>query len=106
MEGFLNIKIPCWQRRLITRSIALVPAIFGIMWLGEAGVGKLLIASQVVLSLQLPFAIWPLIKFTSDQKLMGIFANSLKTKVISWSVFVTISMANFWLLISIFLNLI
>ena len=72
MEGFLNIKIPCWQRRLITRSIALVPAIFGIMWLGEAGVGKLLIASQVVLSLQLPFAIWPLIKFTSDRKLMGI----------------------------------
>lgn len=102
MEGFLNIKIPCWQRRLITRSIALVPAIFGIMWLGEAGVGKLLIASQVVLSLQLPFAILPLIKFTSDRKLMGIFANGLKTKVISWSVFVTISMANLWLLISIF----
>ena len=102
MEGFLNIKIPCWQRRLITRSIALVPAIFGIMWLGEAGVGKLLIASQVALSLQLPFAIWPLIKFTSDRKLMGIFANGLKTKVISWSVFVTISMANLWLLISIF----
>ncbi|MBC7697896.1 MAG: Nramp family divalent metal transporter [Bacteroidia bacterium] len=102
MEGFLNIKIPCWQRRLITRSIALVPAIFGIMWLGEAGVGKLLIASQVVLSLQLPFAIWPLIKFTSDRKLMGIFANGLKTKVISLSVFVTISMANLWLLISIF----
>ena len=59
MEGFLNLKIPCWQRRLITRALALVPAFLGVWWLGEGGVGKLLVLSQVALSFQLPFAIWP-----------------------------------------------
>lgn len=71
MEGFLRAKIPCWQRRLITRGLALVPALIGVLWLGEAAVGKLLVLSQVVLSLQLPFALWPLIRFSSDRGLMG-----------------------------------
>ena len=71
MEGFLRAKIPCWQRRSITRGLALVPALIGVLWLGEAAVGKLLVLSQVVLSLQLPFALWPLIRFSSDRGLMG-----------------------------------
>ncbi|VFT28873.1 manganese transport protein MntH [Pseudomonas aeruginosa] len=75
MEGFLRAKIPCWQRRLITRGLALVPALIGVLWLGEAAVGKLLVLSQVVLSLQLPFALWPLIRFSSDRGLMGEFVN-------------------------------
>jgi len=66
MEGFLDLRIPCWQRRLMTRSLALIPAFAGALWLGDAGVGKLLVGSQVVLSLQLPFAIWPLVRLTSD----------------------------------------
>src|SRR5262249_2016079 len=56
MEGFLELKIPCWQRRLVTRALALLPALGGVLWLGDAGVGTMLVASQVVLSLQLPFA--------------------------------------------------
>lgn len=71
MEGFLRAKIPCWQRRLITRGLALVPALIGVLWLGEGAVGKLLVLSQVVLSLQLPFALWPLIRFSSDRASWG-----------------------------------
>ena len=102
LEGFLNIKIACWKRRVITRILALVPAIIGVSWLGEAGVGKLLVASQVVLSLQLPFAIWPLIRFTSNRQLMGAYANGLSLKAIVWTLFLAISGANIWLLSSVF----
>ncbi len=98
MEGFLDLKIPCWQRRLITRLLALVPAFGGVLWLGEGGVGKLLVASQVVLSLQLPFAIWPLIRLTSDRAVMGALANGPWLKAGAWSLFVLISAANLWLL--------
>ena len=97
MEGFLDLKIPCWQRRLITRGLALLPALGGVLWLGDAGVGKLLVASQVVLSFQLPFAIWPLIRFTSDRALMGSFANGPWLKTGAWTLFVLISAANLWL---------
>jgi manganese transport protein len=100
MEGFLDLKIPCWQRRLLTRGLALIPALAGIAWLGEASVGKLLVASQVVLSFQLPFAIWPLIKFTSDRALMGSFANAAAMKIAAWAIFAVISVANLWLLAS------
>ncbi len=62
LEGFLDLKIPCWQRRVITRVIAIVPALIGVAWLGDRGVGPMLVVSQIVLSLQLPFAIWPLIR--------------------------------------------
>lgn len=98
MEGFLQAKIPCWQRRLITRALALAPAIAGVLWLGEGAVGKLLVLSQVVLSLQLPFALWPLIRFTSDRRLMGPFANSLSVALLAWTLFGLIALANLTLL--------
>ena len=98
LEGFLDLKIPCWQRRVITRGLALIPAFAGVMWLGEGGVGKLLVATQVVLSLQLPFAIWPLIRFTSSRELMGSFANGPWLKWGVWSLFGLITTANLWLI--------
>ena len=71
MEGFLDLRMPVWLRRLITRAIAIVPAAIVTIWYGAAGTAKLLILSQVVLSLQLPFAIVPLIMFTADRSKMG-----------------------------------
>jgi manganese transport protein len=71
MEGFIDIRLPSWARRLITRSIAIVPAAAVTIWFGEAGTAKLLILSQVILSLQLPFAIVPLVMFTADRRKMG-----------------------------------
>ena len=71
MEGFLDIKLPPWARRLLTRSIAIVPAAVVTVWYGEKGTAQLLILSQVVLSLQLPFAIVPLVLFTADRSKMG-----------------------------------
>ena len=97
MEGFLNLKIPCWQRRVITRALALVPAFIGVWWLGDAAIGKLLVLSQVVLSFQLPFAMWPLIRFTSSPALMGEFANGPVRKAMAWGLFGVISVANVWL---------
>ncbi|HWU95772.1 MAG TPA: Nramp family divalent metal transporter, partial [Sphingomonas sp.] len=97
LEGFLNLSIPCWLRRVITRGLALVPALIGVVWLGEGAVGKLLVLTQVVLSLQLPFAIWPLIRFTSDRAVMGEFANGLVVKGIAWGLFCLIAGANLWL---------
>ncbi len=94
LEGFLKAKIPCWQRRLITRGLALIPALIGVIWFGDGAVGKMLVLSQVVLSLQLPFALWPLIRFTSDKQLMGPFANSTLTKTLAWGLFGLISAAN------------
>ncbi|MCJ1879146.1 MULTISPECIES: Nramp family divalent metal transporter [Pseudomonas] len=101
MEGFLQMKIPCWQRRLITRALALIPALIGVLMLGDKAIGKLLVLSQVVLSLQLPFALWPLIRFTSDRALMGEFVNSLLTRVLAWTLFCVISAANLWLLLQL-----
>ncbi|PZE09279.1 divalent metal cation transporter, partial [Pseudomonas sp. 57B-090624] len=80
------------------RALALVPALIGVVWLGEGAVGKLLVLSQVVLSLQLPFALWPLIRFTSDRRLMGPFANSRLVASIAWSLLGLISLANLTLL--------
>lgn len=71
MEGFLDLRLPSWARRLITRGIAIIPAAIVTIWYGEAGTAKLLIFSQVVLSLQLPFAIVPLVLFTADRRKMG-----------------------------------
>jgi manganese transport protein len=102
LEGFLNLSIPCWQRRLITRGLAIIPALIGVLTLGEHSVGKLLVLTQVVLSAQLPFAIWPLLRFTDDKSLMGSFANGLTTKVVAWSLFVVISAANVWLVVQTF----
>jgi manganese transport protein len=85
MEGHINLRIEPWLRRLLTRVLAIVPAIFTIIYFGETGLGKLIILSQVVLSLQLGFAVIPLIHFTSNRKRMGEFAISLKTKIAAWA---------------------
>ena len=98
LEGFLDLRIPGWQRRLITRALALVPAFVGVLWLGDAGIGTLLVASQVVLSMQLPFAIWPLIRLTSDRATMGAFATGPRTRAVAWLLLATICGANLWLL--------
>ncbi|MDM0032341.1 Nramp family divalent metal transporter [Variovorax sp. J22P271] len=86
MEGFIDVKIAPWARRLVTRLLAIVPAVV-VAWLyGESGTTKLLIFSQVILSLQLPFAVVPLVKFTNDARLMGEFANRGWVKFAAWSV--------------------
>ncbi|MFD0794162.1 Nramp family divalent metal transporter [Mucilaginibacter litoreus] len=84
MEGHLNLRIAPWLRRLLTRMLAIIPAFFTILHAGSEGLGKLLILSQVVLSLQLGFAVIPLIHFTSDKKRMGQFANSMPMKIAAW----------------------
>jgi manganese transport protein len=84
MEGHLNLRIAPWLRRLLTRLLAIIPAFFTILYFGEEGLGKLLILSQVVLSLQLGFAIIPLIHFTSDKKRMGNFATKVPLKILAW----------------------
>lgn len=89
MEGHLNLRIAPWLRRLLTRLLAIIPAFFTILHFGEEGLGKLLILSQVVLSLQLGFAIIPLIHFTSDKKRMGNFATKVPLKILAW-VFATL----------------
>jgi manganese transport protein len=99
MEGFLKLKIPCYQRRFVTRALALIPALIGVGVMGNGAVGKLLVASQVVLSLQLPFALYPLIRMTSDRALMGEFANRALTKGLVWMLFGVISAANLWLVL-------
>ena len=98
MEGFLNIRLRPWLRRLITRVIAIVPAVIVVILYGERGTGPLLILSQVILSLQLPFAVFPLVAFTSDKKKMGIFASPWWMKAMAWPVAVVIALLNIWLL--------
>jgi manganese transport protein len=85
MEGFLNFRMRVWLRRLITRLIAIVPAVITIYISGEAGTYRLLILSQVILSMQLPFAVIPLIHFTSDRARMGSFANRTWVKALAWT---------------------
>src|ERR1700680_3069043 len=102
MEGFLNIRLKPWLRRLITRSIAILPAVLVIGIAGEGKVTSLLILSQVVLSFQLPFAVIPLIQFTGDRNKMGEFTNSRFTVVIAWIVAAAILFFNAELLWLIF----
>jgi manganese transport protein len=85
MEGFLNIRVRPWLRRLLTRSIAIIPAVIVVSSSGQQGTYRLLILSQVILSMQLPFAVIPLIRFTSDPVRMGVFANRLWVKILAWS---------------------
>jgi len=86
MEGFLDIRLKPWRRRLITRSVAIIPAALVIGFAGENKVTSLLILSQVILSFQLPFAVIPLIQFTGDRSRMGEFVNSRFTTVVAWVV--------------------
>jgi manganese transport protein len=98
MEGFLNIRIRPWLRRLITRLIAIVPAVIVAIIGGESGTAKLLIFSQVILSLQLSFAVFPLVIFTSDKLKMGEFVNPTWLKVLAYTIAVVIATLNVWLL--------
>lgn len=104
MEGFLQIRLPPWVRRLATRLLAIVPALITIIFFGEQSTGKLLVFSQVILSLQLSFAVIPLIMFTSDRRLMGEFVNPNWLKVMAWAVASVIVGLNSWLLIQTFLG--
>ncbi len=97
MEGFLNLRMRPWLRRMLTRLLAIVPAVWVILSAGETATYQLLILSQVVLSLQLPFAVIPLIRFTSDEYRMGEFANKPWVKTLAWTCAAIILGLNFWL---------
>jgi manganese transport protein len=99
MEGFLELRIRPWLRRLITRAIAIVPAAFVAIFYGASGTAKLLVLSQVVLSLQLSFAVFPLVRFTSDPRKMGEFVNRRPTIILAYTVAFTIAILNAWLLV-------
>jgi len=105
MEGFLNIRLRPWVRRLLTRLVAIIPAVIVASLYGEKGIGSLLILSQVVLSVQLSFAVVPLILFTSDKTKMGQYVNSLWLKIISWGVAVIIMVLNAFLLYQVIIGL-
>src|SRR5438876_405889 len=102
MEGFINLRLRPWLRRLITRLIAIIPAIIVVVLYGEHGTGQLIILSQVILSLQLPFAVFPLVMFTSDPSKMGPFVSPPWVKALAWVVAVIIALLNGWLLYQTF----
>src|SRR5258705_1149751 len=99
MEGFINLRVRPWLRRLVTRLLAIIPAIIVVALYGERGTGALLIASQVVLSLQLSFAVFPLVLFTSERAKMGPFVAPAWMRVLAWAVAVIIAALNAWLLV-------
>jgi manganese transport protein len=99
MEGFLDLRLRPWVRRLITRAIAIIPAVIVSMVAGEDGTAKLLILSQVILSVQLSFAVVPLVQFTGDRAKMGEFANPGWLKALAWSAAVLIALLNVWLIV-------
>lgn len=102
MEGFLNIRLRPWLRRLITRSMAIIPAILVTAFWGERGTADLLVLSQVILSMQLSFAVFPLVLFTSDKQKMGEFVNAPWLKILSWTTAIFIAALNAWLLVQAF----
>ena len=99
MEGFLNIRLAPWLRRLITRLLAIIPAIIAVAFFGRSGTAKLLIFSQVILSLQLSFAVVPLVQFTSNRGWMGEFVNPLWLKILAWVAAGIIAALNVYLLV-------
>jgi manganese transport protein len=101
MEGFIHLRAKPWIRRLITRLLAIVPAVAVTAIAGESGTARLLILSQVVLSMQLSFAVVPLVMFTSDRGLMGEFVNPPWLKALSWFTAALIAVLNLWLLVQI-----
>ncbi len=102
MEGFLNIRLAPWLRRLLTRLIAIIPAVIAVALYGESGTAQLLIFSQVILSLQLSFAVFPLVQFTSDKAKMGEFVNPRWVKFLAWAVAGVIAALNAYLLVQTF----
>ena len=103
MEGFLHIRLRPWLRRLITRALAIVPAVLVIGVFGESKTTQLLIASQVVLSMQLGFAVWPLMRFTDEKAKMGEFANRLWLRILGWATTAIIIVLNVKLLFDTFM---
>ena len=99
MEGFIHLKLPPWLRRMITRSIAIVPTIIVVWFTGERGTEKLLLLSQVILSLQLSFAVVPLVIFTGSRKVMGEFVNGRGMQALAWLVAALIAGLNAWFLV-------
>ncbi|MGM3309513.1 Nramp family divalent metal transporter [Anabaena sp. WFMT] len=99
MEGFLQFRLPSWLRRLVTRLLAIIPALITIIVFGEHSTSRLIVLSQVILSLQLPFAVIPLVIFTSNRRLMGEFVNPLWLKSLAWLVAIVIVGLNVWLLL-------
>ena len=98
MEGFLNIKLKPWLRRLITRLIAVIPAFVVTLFYGEKGTSELLVLSQVILSMQLSFAVVPLVMFTGDKLKMGVFVNKPWLKILAWAITLLIIILNIYLL--------
>lgn len=103
MEGFVNIRLRPWLRRLITRMLAIVPAVCVIGFFGESKTTQLLIASQVVLSMQLGFAVWPLMRFTGEKAKMGEFSNRMWLKILGWTIAAVIIILNLKLLFDTFM---
>jgi len=101
MEGFLSIRLRPWLRRLITRAIAIIPAVIVTALWGTKGTANLLVLSQVILSMQLSFAVFPLVMFTGDKRKMGEFANAWWLKSLSWVTAVFIAVLNAWLLVQV-----
>lgn len=98
MEGFLQLRLPLWLRRLITRGLAIIPAVIGVALAGDSGATQLLVLSQVVLSLQLPFAVLPLVAFTGSRRLMGLLAAPRWVVVLAWAIAAVIVVLNCLLL--------
>lgn len=105
MEGFLQFRLPSWLRRLVTRLLAIIPALITIIFFGEKSTSNLIVFSQVILSLQLPFAVIPLVMFTSKRSLMGEFVNPFWLKIISVLVAIVIVCLNMWLLLQSILSI-
>jgi manganese transport protein len=101
MEGFLSIRLRPWLRRLITRALAIIPAVIVTAFWGTHGTANLLVLSQVILSMQLSFAVFPLVMFTGDRRKMGEFTNATWLKSLSWVTAVFIAVLNAWLLVQV-----
>jgi manganese transport protein len=101
MEGFLSLRLSPWLRRLVTRGLAILPALIVVAVCGEHGLAWLLIASQAVLSFQLPFAVFPLIRLTSDRRRMGKLVNPVWLTAAAWLSGLAIAGLNTWLLIQL-----
>ena len=101
MEGFLDLRLRPWMRRLITRTVAVIPAVITVYLRGDGATLQLLILSQVIISMQLPFAVIPLVRFTGDRRRMGEFANGARLKLLAWATTVFILGLNFWLVFDV-----
>jgi manganese transport protein len=101
MEGFLRLRLPAWVRRLTTRLLAIIPAVIVAALYGESGTAKLLVLSQVILSLQLPFAVIPLVSFTSNREKMGPFVSPRWVSILAWLVAAVIVSLNAKLLFDV-----